>query len=86
VLPHIGWNSVEPSPSGAWRGQPARHFYFANSFAAQPADASIVAGTTTYGDACFASAVVRGNVCGVQFHPEKSQHDGLALLASFFRS
>lgn len=86
VLPHIGWNSVEPSEAGPWHGQPARHFYFANSFAARPTDPAIVAGTTTYGDDRFTSAVVRGNVRGVQFHPEKSQHDGLALLASFFRS
>lgn len=81
VLPHIGWNTVEGT--GPWRGEPSRHYYFANSYAAAAVDNSIVAGTTEYGDARFVSAVVRGNVRGVQFHPEKSQEDGLALLASF---
>lgn len=81
VLPHIGWNTVQGT--GPWREEPSRHFYFANSYAAAPVDASIIAGTTEYGDALFVSAVIRGNVRGVQFHPEKSQEDGLALLATF---
>ena len=81
ALPHIGWNAVEGS--GEWSG--ARHFYFAHTYAASPADASVVAATTEYGTARFASVVARGAVLGVQFHPEKSQREGLALLTRFFR-
>jgi imidazole glycerol-phosphate synthase subunit HisH len=82
ALPHIGWNAVD----GLGGDGPPRYFYFAHSYAAVPVDETIVAGRTTYGGARFASAVARGNVRGVQFHPEKSQREGLALLASFFRS
>ena len=83
ALPHIGWNTVEGTR--AWASEPARHFYFANSYAAEPADASVICGTTEYGSARFTSAVAQGAVVGVQFHPEKSQREGLALLARFFR-
>jgi imidazole glycerol-phosphate synthase subunit HisH len=73
-LPHIGWNSVLPDD---------RFFYFAHSYVAVPNDPSIVAGTTEYGER-FASMVRKDNVVGVQFHPEKSQREGLALLERFF--
>lgn len=79
-LPHIGWNSVE---SVAATEGSAPYFYFAHSFAVVPVDPALVSGTTTYGDARFASAIARGAVLGVQFHPEKSQREGLALLARF---
>jgi imidazole glycerol-phosphate synthase subunit HisH len=74
ALPHIGWNSVSPE---------GRFFYFAHSYVAVPEDPSIVAGTTEYGEP-FASVVRKDNVLGVQFHPEKSQREGLALLERFF--
>jgi len=91
ALPHIGWNSVvKPSAGsgGAATGvdaEAARYFYFAHTYAAEPADASIVDGITEYGAARFASAIRHGAIMGVQFHPEKSQREGLALLAGFFR-
>ncbi len=81
ALPHIGWNAVE----GTLTDGRAPYFYFAHSYAAAPDDPSIVSGTTTYGDARFTSAIASGSMRGVQFHPEKSQREGLALLASFFR-
>lgn len=74
ALPHIGWNSVSPDE---------RFFYFAHSYVVVPDDPSIVAGTTDYGTR-FASIVEKDNVLGVQFHPEKSQREGLALLERFF--
>lgn len=76
ALPHIGWNSVLPDK---------RYFYFAHSYVAVPDDPSIVAGTTEYGQR-FTSMVQKDNVLGVQFHPEKSQREGLALLERFFAS
>jgi glutamine amidotransferase len=82
ALPHIGWNAVEPAA-----GSPiARaHYYFAHGYVAAPADASVVAGTTEYG-ASFPSAIAKDRILGVQFHPEKSQRAGLALLECFFAS
>lgn len=84
ALPHIGWNAV--SKPGSSAAAPARYFYFAHTYAAEPADASAVDGVTEYGAARFASAIRHGAILGVQFHPEKSQREGLALLAGFFHS
>lgn len=83
-LPHMGWNDVAPSADGGlFRGleQDAR-FYFLHSFYYDPADSADRAATATYG-APFACAVRRGNVWGVQFHPEKSHHFGAMLLKNF---
>jgi glutamine amidotransferase len=87
ALPHIGWNSVARPSAKDEPGGPveaARYFYFAHTYAAEPADASVVDGITEYGAARFASAIRQGSIMGVQFHPEKSQREGLALLARFF--
>ena len=81
ALPHIGWNSVE----GPLAGERSPYFYFAHSYAVAPDDPGVVSGTTRYGDVSFTSAVASGAIRGVQFHPEKSQREGLALLTSFFR-
>jgi glutamine amidotransferase len=63
----------------------SQHFYFVHSFAVAPRDASVVAATTDYG-ARFVSAVAFGNVFACQFHPEKSQRAGIALLERFVAS
>ena len=84
-VPHIGWNDLEWAPAGAGmaRGLPApATVYFVHSYAAVPADPSVVAATTDYGGPVVA-AVARDNVWAVQFHPEKSSSVGLALLAGF---
>ncbi len=84
ALPHIGWNVVLPGPAaGTLLPREGTHFYFAHSFAAEPEDGAIVAATCSYG-APFVAAVAQDNVVGIQFHPEKSQASGLAVLASFF--
>ncbi len=83
-LPHIGWNRVtfeRPSPLTEGLGEAAA-FYHVHSFACRPADPGDVVGRGEYGER-FASIVARGSVAGVQFHPEKSSRDGLALLRSF---
>jgi imidazole glycerol-phosphate synthase subunit HisH len=83
-LPQIGWNAVgwrRPSPLTEGLSQPCA-FYHVHSFAARPSRAGDVLGAATYG-AEFASVVERDNVFGVQFHPEKSGPDGLALLRNF---
>jgi glutamine amidotransferase len=80
-VPHMGWNTV------AWRGSwpPSSNddfYYFVHSYHAQPRDESLVAAVTDYGGE-FCSAVVRGRLFATQFHPEKSQAAGLALMAAF---
>jgi glutamine amidotransferase len=86
-IPQIGWNEVEvvqpacPLFEGIESGA---YFYFVHSFHPRPADPSIVAGRTVYG-VPFASAVWRDNVFATQFHPEKSQANGLRLLGNFVR-
>ena len=64
-------------------GDAPAFFYFAHSYAAVPEDAGIIAATTDYGPP-FVSAIAKDNIVGVQFHPEKSQREGLALLERFF--
>jgi glutamine amidotransferase len=83
-LPHIGWNLVtmrRPARLTEGLGDAAA-FYHVHSLACRPSDPEIVVGTGEYGET-FASIVERGNVFGVQFHPEKSSRDGLALLRNF---
>ena len=81
-LPQIGWNEVRwerrdaPVLDGV-RDAPV--YYHVHSFVAVPDDEGDVLGTAEYGER-FASVVSRGSFLGVQFHPEKSSHDGLALL------
>ena len=84
TIPHMGWNAIKltrdhPLFSGVTDGA---HMYYANSFALTPTDPADVLATTDHGGP-FTAAVVRDNVAGVQFHPEKSQAAGLSLLANF---
>jgi glutamine amidotransferase len=85
-IPHIGWNLVtfeRPSVLTEGLGDAAA-FYHVHSLAPEPAVAEDVVGRGEYGER-FVSIVERGNVMGVQFHPEKSSRDGLALLRNFTR-
>lgn len=86
-IPHIGWNEVRwerPSPLRAGLPADGCPFYHVHSFAARPAEAADVVGTTEYGER-FATVVERDRVFGVQFHPEKSSGHGLELLGNFVR-
>ena len=83
-VPHVGWNEVRPRDAGAlFSGiPPATDFYFSHSYHFRCADDASVAARTPYGGG-FVSAVARAPVFGVQFHPEKSQRPGFALLRNF---
>jgi len=84
-VPHMGWNQVKVQAAGDQMFQsllPDENMYFCHSYYVKPQDASIAAGITNYG-IDYVSAVVRGNVWGVQFHPEKSQKAGLQILKNF---
>jgi glutamine amidotransferase len=81
-LPHIGWSPVRlVSDAPLFRPMDGQYVYFAHSYAA-PADAPGAALLTTHGRA-YCAALARDNLFGVQFHPEKSQKVGLALLERF---
>ena len=81
-VPHVGWNALEfPRPSRLFEGiREGSQFYFTHSYAA-PITHDAVA-VTSHGSS-FASAVERGQVFGVQFHPEKSGDVGLRVLKNF---
>lgn len=84
-VPQIGWNQLEkinrdcPLYRGVSEGS---YVYFVHSYFPKPADPSIVATETRYGET-FASSAWRQNVFATQFHPEKSQQVGLRILANF---
>ena len=86
TLPHIGWNQVERRrPHALFDGiADGADFYFVHSYVGAPdaGAADLVLATTDHGGA-FTSAVARGSLLGVQFHPERSGRDGLRLLANF---
>ncbi len=84
-IPHIGWNVAEPGAHPGLLAPMGQHFYFVHSFVVAPRDPSVVAATTEYGER-FVSAIAYGNVFACQFHPEKSQKAGLALLERFLAS
>ncbi|MCA1635782.1 MAG: imidazole glycerol phosphate synthase subunit HisH [Acidobacteria bacterium] len=83
-VPHVGWNQVRAKKRHAlFAGiEDEVFFYFVHSYYCETDDAEDAIGETDYGVA-YASVVARGAVCGVQFHPEKSQAAGLRLLRNF---
>jgi glutamine amidotransferase len=82
-VPHMGWNEVHQHSHPLWSGiEQDSRFYFVHSYRALADDEGIVVGETDYGG-IFASALASENLFAVQFHPEKSQHAGLKLLANF---
>lgn len=83
-LPHLGWNSIKIiKETPLFKGiDQETGFYFVHSYYYQCADESNVLTTTDYG-ITFHSAVAKGNVYGVQFHPEKSHDNGIQLLRNF---
>ena len=84
LVPQTGWNQV--SQRGVHRLlsgiEEGAFFYFVHSYYCEPEEWEVVRGETEYG-AAYASVVARGSICGVQFHPEKSQAAGLRLLRNF---
>jgi len=85
-LPHVGWNDVAyPSGSPLFKKihpDKDRAFYFVHSYHLVPEDSSWVLATAEYG-ITFTAAVLRGNIVATQFHPEKSQKNGLQFLENF---
>ncbi len=87
-IPHMGWNTLDlnkdhPVFSGIKTGQKGLHAYFVHSYHMIP-DEDVVLATSNYGGEIVA-AVAKDNLVGTQFHPEKSQTLGLALIANFLK-
>ncbi len=85
-IPHMGWNRVSfQKDHPVFRGLPeGSEFYFVHSYYPSPDDDKWIIGLTDYGQ-LFCSAVARGNLVAVQFHPEKSGRPGLQILTNFCR-
>ncbi len=88
-IPHMGWNTLElrrthPLLAGIPTGPEGLHAYFVHSYAFRPTEEDHVIAATDYGSP-LAALIGRDNIAGVQFHPEKSQALGLALIANFLR-
>ncbi|MEQ1824985.1 MAG: imidazole glycerol phosphate synthase subunit HisH [Pirellula sp.] len=86
-IPHMGWNKVAStcSPDPMLEGiANLPYFYFVHSYYAEPTDPKVVWLQADYGQR-FCAAVRSGNVLATQFHPEKSQRDGLQLLSNFLK-
>ena len=81
-IPHTGWNVAQATANAGLLPAKSEHFYFVHSFVVAPSDPKVVAATTDYGEP-FVSAVAHDNVFACQFHPEKSQRAGIALLERF---
>ncbi|MBN8767329.1 MAG: imidazole glycerol phosphate synthase subunit HisH [Thiobacillus sp.] len=83
-VPHMGWNNVHQAiPHPLWAGiEDGARFYFVHSYFVQPDRPDAIAGFSHY-PFPFSCAVATANMFAVQFHPEKSQNDGLMLLGNF---
>jgi glutamine amidotransferase len=85
VVPHMGWNTLEPTrPAAILTGVEGADVYFAHSFAAEPADARVTAATVDH-DGPIVAAVEQGPLAGVQFHPERSGAAGARVLENLLR-
>lgn len=84
-IPNIGWCDVTARPGATlFHGiAPGTSFYFVHSYHLDAAENAHVAATLAYGSSATTAACEHGNIFGLQFHPEKSQDAGLAVLANF---
>lgn len=78
-IPHMGWNTVRFTENSPLGNHAPDAFYFVHSYYVKPTDSADIAGETDYG-LHFPSVVIRDNIWGTQFHPEKSQQAGLKLI------
>lgn len=84
--PHMGWNDVQITNDPLFEAMDPFLAYYANSYAAEPAEPNVVIGWTEYEKEKFPAVVRRDRTWGVQFHPEKSSDAGQQLIANFLRA
>lgn len=91
-VPQVGWNQIYP-PAGTheWKSDvlqgsvPGEYMYFVHSYYAVPQDANLILTETFYGGQRYCSSIVKDNIVGIQFHPEKSGRKGLQIYADWAR-
>ena len=88
-IPNIGWCPITPPTADRWKATmlrdlaPGAYMYFVHSFAGVPSASDNTLAVTQYDGLELCAAVSHANVTGVQFHPEKSATEGLALINTF---
>ena len=88
-IPNINWHAINEPSEGKWKESILSQtksetcFYFVHSYYASPINSENILAESQFGDLKFAAAVIKNNVSGTQFHPEKSGEDGLKVLNSF---
>ena len=91
-IPHVGWSSVQPAYDRGWADTPlgglssGGEMYFVHSYVVRPASADVVLSLSSYRGVTFCSSLVRGNVFGCQFHPERSGPEGLEIYRRISRA
>jgi glutamine amidotransferase len=85
-LPHMGWNNIQITPNSKLLNgiDNDSHFYFVHSFAFDVNEKMHISATTNYSTE-IVSAIEKDNIFGTQFHPEKSQANGIKILENFVR-
>lgn len=83
-IPHMGWNEIQVRKDDFFVNIQDNNFYFVHSYCFEVEDESDIAATVEYGH-LITAAVQKNNIFATQFHPEKSQSEGLEILKSFFK-
>ena len=90
-VPQIQWNKIFPSTINSWNETPFRsirggeYMYFVHSYFAHPIDDSVILSLTKYANIEYPSAVIKENILGIQFHPEKSSYEGLKIYRDWLK-
>jgi glutamine amidotransferase len=90
-VPQIQWNKIFPSTRNSWAETPFRsikageYMYFVHSYFAQQIDDGIILSLTKYANIEYPSAVLKDNILGIQFHPEKSSYEGLKIYRNWLK-
>ena len=82
-IPHMGWETLKTNNSNLFRNGLNGPFYFMHSFHFEPKDQAVISSWANHGQMEFVASVQKDNIFGVQFHPEKSQGDGIRLINNF---
>ena len=82
-IPHIGWNSVNFKNNPLFKNIPNKFFYFVHSYCLKNTNKKFVYGKKTSYIHNFVSVIIKDNIFATQFHPEKSQKNGLQLIQNF---